>query len=392
MKKYSTGQEVHFGDYSPETEDKDKTFVEGDLLVIDGVDEFDLGVEYSVTRKSDKTKGFVFHEELQNEGEYLPEPKEEATPEETPAEEAPESDPPEATEQSDPEPEILQEEKPTKKKAAKKKTAKKRPAKAVSKEEEVSPETKASVEKGLEESAKGEVNDLGSFAEHADDPQDEVSDMIAREGLLVTAKTLSDRVGGTYFDLGRVLSQIYDAEEHKNYVDLESKKPYLGNKGFATYVEEVLKIHYRKAMDLIGIYRFFSGLGYSSADVIDIGWSKAREIARISSEDKDTVVKDLIEFAKDHTRDELHNEITEHYITEEQQEDGRRNKTTRYEKIVFSVPEDQATIVREGLRIAAEVTGSDSIDVQSFYVFQEFLLMNGGSVEGLEEKSETEEG
>jgi len=320
MNTYAENEVVTFGKYQDDVDDKDRLFESGDQLRIVEVTNDPDGIEYSVKRESDGSEGFVFPNELE-----VAEPEVQA---DTTYEEKSEADTVEV--------EVA-------KKSAKK-TAKK-----------ASKKSGKQVAKASEESETPEIRAT-------------VSDLVESLGHLDAAKVLVDRVGETYFDLGKVLADIYSNELYKE-LEIDGKNPYDQKKGFALYVDEILKVHYRKAMDLIHIYQFFSDLGYVQKDVVSIGWSKAREISRLSGDSIEDV-KALMKFAETHTRDELKAEVSEKYV--DTSEDGRSNKT-KFTTFKISVAEDRALIVHEALEQAATVTGSDDINENFMYVMQLFV-------------------
>ena len=97
---------------------------------------------------------------------------------------------------------------------------------------------------------------------------------------LDAAKAVARQVDETNFTLGSVLNHIYAEGTHKT-------AGYDGKRGFASYCETELGIEYRKAMELRKIYMIYSQAGVDETPLFEIGWSKAKVLARLSL---DTVV------------------------------------------------------------------------------------------------------
>ena len=102
----------------------------------------------------------------------------------------------------------------------------------------------------------------------------EVANIIRDQDPLEAAKSLHDSVKQTYFTLGGVL---YEIDETKAYI----RAGYDDEDGFRAYVEAELGIRYHKARYLVRTYKTFSTLGFDRDRLAEIGWTKAREIARL---------------------------------------------------------------------------------------------------------------
>lgn len=130
---------------------------------------------------------------------------------------------------------------------------------------------------------------------------------------LSAAKALVQQHEQTYFTLGGVLAHIYAQESFKSL-------GYDGKRGFALYCEKELGIGYRKAMYLMETYVTFAQIGVDESVLARIGWSKAKELARIGKKSLETLRADLpalLDYAGEHNRDELQDHVTRTYIRTE---------------------------------------------------------------------------
>jgi hypothetical protein len=165
---------------------------------------------------------------------------------------------------------------------------------------------------------------------------------------LEAAKALVSQVEGTYFTLGGVLHHIY-------YEGLHKAAGFDGKRGFAIYVEQELGVAYRKAMYLIGTYVKFRRLGVDEKRLAEIGWSKAKEIARIEDDSRLTSDFDsLVAYAKDHSRSELISHLKTTYVI-------GTTGTERVKKVKLHVAffADQASTVERAMEAAKNLVGSD---------------------------------
>jgi hypothetical protein len=115
---------------------------------------------------------------------------------------------------------------------------------------------------------------------------------------LEAAKAMASQVDESNFTLGGVLNHIYAEGIHKT-------AGYDGKRGFANYVEKELGIEYRKAMELRTICMIYSQAGVDETRLSEIGWSKAKELARLGVDTLRSNFNALAEFAVAHTRKEL---------------------------------------------------------------------------------------
>ena len=182
--------------------------------------------------------------------------------------------------------------------------------------------------------------------------------LIKEHGALQAAKNLVESAGATYFTLGGVLHEILDKGLHED-------SGYTGKEGFEEYIESNLGIHYRKAMDCIKIYTTFRHPSVlrklTSKRLATMGWSKAKELARVEA---DMLAKDfdeLYEKATTGTRDALVDHIKSKYQVA--QRDAGKVKVTTFK---FKLSGDNAENAEKALK-AAQETLEEGDDVNSAF-------------------------
>jgi hypothetical protein len=167
-----------------------------------------------------------------------------------------------------------------------------------------------------------------------------VAAILESKDMLTAAKELAVAAEETFISLGGVLSHIYDSGAHKVL-------GFDGKRGFADYMLKELNILYRKGMYLIDIYKVTRRFNLDERLVAEIGWSKMKEIAnRIDAEN----ANELLEYARDHTREDLVAHVRKTYVKagESADDPGRVLKT----KLAFSLFGDQAQVVERALQAA----------------------------------------
>jgi hypothetical protein len=139
---------------------------------------------------------------------------------------------------------------------------------------------------------------MGSSTNNGSSSGESSAANLAQHEALDAAKAVARKVDETKFTLGGVLNHIYSEGIHKT-------AGYDGKRGFANYCETELGIEYRKAMELRNIYMIYAQAGVDETRLFEIGWSKAKELARLSVDTLRSNFNALAEFAVAHTRDEL---------------------------------------------------------------------------------------
>lgn len=195
-----------------------------------------------------------------------------------------------------------------------------------------------------------------------------------QQAALIAARQLVNRVDETYYTLGGVLHYIKEQGTYKSI-------GYDGKRGFADYVRAELDVDYRKAQDLISIYETVQRSGLNEARLAEIGWSKARQIVRIGSDGGEGMTRlqadfdQLIDFAKEKTRDELIGKIKSEYETIATRGGVKVKKTS----FSFHLVAEQAASVEAGLEEAKALAGSDDLSEAFAYIVNDWRMMSAGN-------------
>lgn len=161
---------------------------------------------------------------------------------------------------------------------------------------------------------------------------------------LRAAKALVDRAEQTDMTLGGVLRSIHETGIFKTL-------GYDGKRGFDDYVEKTLGILSRKARYLMSIYTKFAMLGVDEAKLNEIGWSKAKELARIPDAELKKDFNKLTKLAKEKSRDDLIGHIKTKY------EVVTRGEQVQTKSFSFRLAEADGHTVEEGLKEACTAIG-----------------------------------
>lgn len=176
--------------------------------------------------------------------------------------------------------------------------------------------------------------------------------------LLATVDELVRRIDESYFTLGGTLAVVKDTKAYTAKKGKNGESLYDGKAGFAEYCE-AQGIGYRKAMYQIEIYQFAVGLGLSEQDFNRIGWSKAKEIARLDIDASE--VKKLLKYAETHTVGQVQEKIKKDILSDGTGgSDGRRNNRTGgvvMTRRTLALMPDQEGIVEQGLKRAKAMIG-----------------------------------
>lgn len=106
------------------------------------------------------------------------------------------------------------------------------------------------------------------------------------KGLVSQADTL-------YFRLGRLLVKLRDSRLGQD-LPFDEK-----------FISEKLHLKYRRARYLVNIYESFTQARVSERSLKGLAWSKAKEIARLPDEQLRANFKQLAEYARENTRQNL---------------------------------------------------------------------------------------
>lgn len=198
-------------------------------------------------------------------------------------------------------------------------------------------------------------------------------DMAEGSAALIAAKTLVNRVDETYYTLGGVLSFIKETGVYKSL-------GFDGKRGFADYCKAELGTDYRKAQYLIDVYEKVQAAGLNEARLREIGWSKAVQIVRVGDVSLEKLAEDfdsLVDYATEHSRDELISHIQSSY------EVARRTATqaeqTNVSTFIFKLAADAATSAERALQHAKGQTGSDDLSEAFKYICDDWSMMTEGT-------------
>lgn len=213
--------------------------------------------------------------------------------------------------------------------------------------------------------AKGE--DLKGIVVLEDTAQDEtilamIEDAESVDDLVVD---LAEEAGSVDYNLGGALYNVWLDGVYKTINDGE----YDGDAGFERYVEEHIRMGYRKALYLMKIYSNFRLNGISADVVKELGWSKSAKIAENMTEDNADA---LVDMARESTVRELGDNIKE--MRAHKGEDTREvvNKT----RFKFGLVEERGSIVQGYIEQAAEMLGMKSLDDVFEHIVSEWAQTN----------------
>lgn len=205
------------------------------------------------------------------------------------------------------------------------------------------------------------------------------------EDALKAAKELVRRSEETAYALGGVLSYI-----HKNSLHLALGFGE-GKRGFADYASQELDLEYRTAMYYIRIYEVFTRAGATEETVARLGWTKAKEIARVK--DQKSLLNSfpaMVEYAEEHSRPELIEYIRDRF-PEQVSENRRRDRPTRF---TFRFDAVRSASTKRLLDYVKETAENTERDEDAFAVIlREWAEMKGLKFEeeATEEQEATEE-
>lgn len=160
--------------------------------------------------------------------------------------------------------------------------------------------------------------------------------LLQGKNAVVVALDLFKRAQRIEFTLGGVLKRVSDTNAHHAV-------GYTGNKGFAQFCEDYIGIDYRKARYLVAIYTKFTSIGLDEEHLERIGWTKAKELARISDDELAANIDQLLDYAGNHTCDELTAMVRSNY------EVATRGDAVPMTKFTFAFGEGDAAVINDAL-------------------------------------------
>lgn len=215
----------------------------------------------------------------------------------------------------------------------------------------------------LEEIKKGNGFIVVEGGEEIVDTHDDVRSRVVK---------LKDRAEETYWDLGVVLSEIY---ENCYYRDWEYTT-------WPDYVQDELDMHIKTAQDLIKIRKWFDNLPESiQAWAKGLGYTKVRELRKIVTPENAGIwkakvngktVAEIIKLMK--------------AGREEDTEDDQGAETEQCEKVeksrkrAFSLFPEQDEIVEDALRLAKEMAESDKEGHALALICMDYVASNSGEI------------
>lgn len=183
----------------------------------------------------------------------------------------------------------------------------------------------------------------------ADEEDQEIKDMVEEaEDIVALAEDLVEQERDIEYRLGGVL---YHIRVDQSYKLIENGK-YNTKGGWATFLQEELDMEYRKSMYLLDIYTKFNKFQVPGENVDAMGWSKAKEIARVMDE---TNVDRLLELAVKQPIKTLRETIRNEFSP-------KQNRTVQMHRFAFKVPEDAGKYLQAILDLAMEGSGAKKVD------------------------------
>lgn len=397
---FSKGEYAKFKGYAVETEDK--KLEDGALVQVTGIkDKGDEGVAYDVYAVDEKGVVIpnregeeVFPEELDKTdppvkaagrtrtpaktAEATPAPAKTTAPAKVPAKAAKTVDPKQAAKDA------KAKEKAAADKAKAKAAADKEKAKTKAAAEKEKAKAKAAKEKERAK-AKAEREAARAAKAAAAQPKEDammrevapmasVSVILSEKSALDAAAELVNRAEETDFTLGGVLQNIYMTGAYK-----QLGPNFDGKDGFALYCDTVLSIGSRKAAYLMKTYIKFAvvlaalGKTHNEAEFATIGWSKVKELARISEEELTRDFDKLLGLARNKTRDELVSYIKTTY------EVVTRGEQVQRTTFKFSLLAEEGATATRALEMAKGLIGEND-DAKAFaYITGDWLNNQDGA-------------
>lgn len=252
-------------------------------------------------------------------------------------------------------------------------------AKEAAKEaEKIAKAAEKAVAKAASDSAKSEAAKLKAVAAPTGpapqtfEDSESVMRLLEGQDALDAAKSLIEQKEQTYFDLGGVLYHIHRDEPYRQI-------GYDGKRGFSDYLLKELDMGYRKAMDLISIYKKFRELGVSDARLAEIGWSKAKKLANVVTPEN---FDELVDVAKNNSRDQLEAVLSQRF---ESAGDGTVGTRVSKTKFSFSLFEDQAADITRALDAAKMAANTEDMNQALHYALVEWTQTAEGMEVSLEQ-------
>lgn len=200
-----------------------------------------------------------------------------------------------------------------------------------------------------------------------------VTEILTEAGdALEAAQMLVKRAETSYYTLGGVLLHV-EAE------GLYKTAGYDGKTGFTDYVKTELGMEYRHMRTLMQMYAHFTKLGVSEDTLLQVGWTKARELLAINNAKH---IEAAISYGAEHTREELVEHIRSKYVKADKSA-GRKTATDKPERVKqttfkFSLSGAEADMTENALARAKEMIGTESLNEAFRQIITEWSQTHGG--------------
>lgn len=191
------------------------------------------------------------------------------------------------------------------------------------------------------------------------------------EDLIATAQELDSTVATNEYQLGGLL---YHIKKDKLHQAKEMPEAYREKGGWALFVQQYFHLEYRKAQWLEEIYINFSlaGIEDAAAEVAAMGWTKAKDIAKLLVEEG-TNVPDLLELAKGSSASDLRESIKASVRVGEDTREVKKRVTIRLKYF-----EEEGRTVEAILTQAQETLGLENIGQAAAHIITEWAAEHAG--------------
>lgn len=151
-----------------------------------------------------------------------------------------------------------------------------------------------------------------------------------------------------YFDVGCIL---YHLKEDDIYKTIDGNKYYSDkHTKWKNFCDDHLSVSYRTAQYWLNLYRYFTEMGISRDKLVNIGWSKAKELIDITEDP--ALLDDILSKAEEMTIGQLRAYIEEYKVNDADPE------FVKFKRFTFNLPGIQSEHADEILKIAqAECNG-----------------------------------
>lgn len=264
--------------------------------------------------------------------------------------------------------------------AAKKAPAKTAPAKTPAKAAEKAPAGKkvaAAKKTAKAEEPAPEPVDPDAVPELESEDADVLALVDGSEDLIATAQELDANVATSEYQLGGILYHIKKDKLHHALTDDKGNvlTEYAEKGGWEKFLTDYFNIEYRKAQWLLEIYIHFNQAGVTdaAAKVAQIGWTKAKTIAKELTKEGANV-EDLLTLAEENTVADL---VTA--IRDSEHVGGTAGEKKKRLTLKFRYLEADAATVEQGLEAVKDAVGLKDIGEALLHLVTEYIAEHGGA-------------